>query len=83
MGPDSLAIFIFDFVPRVPEEAAPIVRPLLTADKNQHFVRSRMSEAEHSATPEHDFYPFIIADADTGHGGDSHVRTLVGCRSVM
>ncbi len=24
-----------------------------------------------------DFRPFIIADADTGHGGDAHVRNLV------
>jgi isocitrate lyase len=62
---------------QVPEEAAPIVRALLTADKNQHFARSRMSEAERSATPEHDFRPFIIADADTGHGGDAHVRNLI------
>ena len=28
-------------------------------------------------TPEIDFRPFIIADADTGHGGDAHVRNLV------
>jgi isocitrate lyase len=25
----------------------------------------------------HDFRPFIIADADTGHGGDPHVRNLI------
>ena len=24
-----------------------------------------------------DFRPFIIADADTGHGGDAHVRNLI------
>ena len=29
------------------------------------------------ATPEIDFRPFIIADADTGHGGDAHVRNLI------
>ncbi|MGH8967506.1 MAG: isocitrate lyase/phosphoenolpyruvate mutase family protein, partial [Actinomycetes bacterium] len=29
------------------------------------------------ATPEVDFRPFIIADADTGHGGDPHVRNLI------
>ena len=62
---------------QVPDEAAPIVRALLTADKNQHFARSRMTEAERKATPEVDFRPFIIADADTGHGGDAHVRNLV------
>ena len=28
-------------------------------------------------TPEVDFPPFIIADADTGHGGDAHVRNLI------
>ena len=27
--------------------------------------------------PEIDFRPFIIADADTGHGGDAHVRNLI------
>jgi isocitrate lyase len=62
---------------RVPDEAAAIVRALLTADKNQHHARARMSEAQRRATPEVDFRPFIIADADTGHGGDAHVRNLV------
>jgi isocitrate lyase len=61
----------------VPTEAAPIVRALLTADRNQRFARSRMTEAQRAATPEYDFRPFIIADADTGHGGDAHVRNLV------
>src|SRR5688572_16921776 len=61
----------------VPTEAAPIVRALLAADRNQRFARSRMTEAQRAATPEHDFRPFIIADADTGHGGDAHVRNLV------
>src|SRR5215475_13258875 len=62
---------------QVPEEAAPIVRALLTADQNQRFARSRMSESQRAATPETDFRPFIIADADTGHGGDAHVRNLI------
>src|SRR5262245_25014221 len=62
---------------QVPDEAAPIVRALLTADRNQRFARSRMSEAQRAATPEVDYRPFIIADADTGHGGDAHVRNLV------
>ena len=62
---------------QVPDEAAPIVRALLTADRNQRFARSRMSEAQRAATPEIDYRPFIIADADTGHGGDAHVRNLV------
>ncbi len=62
---------------QVPDEAAGIVRALLTADRNQRFARSRMTDAEREATPEIDFTPLIIADADTGHGGDAHVRNLV------
>ena len=62
---------------QVPDEAAPIVRALLAADKNQHFQRSRMSEEERQASPVVDYRPFIIADADTGHGGDAHVRNLI------
>lgn len=62
---------------QVPNEAAPIVRALLTADKNQFHTRARMTEEQRAATPEIDFRPFIIADADTGHGGDAHVRNLV------
>ncbi len=62
---------------QVPDEAAGLVRALLTADRNQRFARSRMSEAQRAATPEVDFRPFIIADADTGHGGDAHVRNLI------
>ena len=62
---------------QVPDEAAPIVRALLTADRNQHFARSRMSEEQRATSPEIDYRPFIIADADTGHGGDAHVRNLI------
>ncbi len=62
---------------QVPDEAAPIVRALLTADRNQRFARSRMSAAQRAASPEIDYRPFIIADADTGHGGDAHVRNLI------
>ncbi len=61
----------------VPDEAATLVRALLTADRNQQYLRSRMTEAQRAATPAHDFRPFIIADADTGHGGDPHVRNLI------
>jgi isocitrate lyase len=61
----------------VPDEAAPIVRALLTADRNQRFARSRMNEAQRAASAEIDYRPFIIADADTGHGGDAHVRNLI------
>jgi len=62
---------------QVPDEAAPIVRALLAADKNQRYNRARMTEKEREQTPEIDYSPFIIADADTGHGGDAHVRNLV------
>jgi isocitrate lyase len=62
---------------QVPEEAAPIVRALLTADKNQHFSRSRMTQEQRDGLPQVDYRPFIIADADTGHGGDAHVRNLI------
>ena len=61
----------------VPDEAAGIVRALLTADRNQSFARSRMTAAERAETPEVDYSPFIVADADTGHGGDPHVRNLI------
>src|SRR3954463_9156286 len=62
---------------QVPDEAAALVRALLTADRNQHYLRLRMTDAQRTATPAIDFRPFIIADADTGHGGDPHVRNLV------
>jgi isocitrate lyase len=62
---------------QVADEAAMLVRALLTADRNQRYLRSEMTEAQRAATPAHDFRPFIIADADTGHGGDPHVRNLI------
>ena len=62
---------------QVPDEAGHLVRALLTADKKQRFARARMSPEELEATPEVDYRPFLIADADTGHGGDGHVRNLV------
>ena len=62
---------------QVPDEAATLVRALLTADRNQQYLRSRMTDAQRAATQPHDFRPFIIADADTGHGGDPHVRNLI------
>ncbi|HEV8599725.1 MAG TPA: isocitrate lyase ICL2 [Gemmatimonadales bacterium] len=62
---------------QVPDEAATLVRALLTADRNQQYQRLRMTEAQRAATPVHDFRPFIIADADTGHGGDPQVRNLI------
>src|SRR5215208_4355903 len=62
---------------QVPEEAAGLVRALLTADRNQHYLRLQMTDDQRAHTPAPDFRPFIIADADTGHGGDPHVRNLI------
>jgi len=62
---------------QVPDEAAPIVRALLAADKNQFHARARMTPEQRRNSPQCDFRPFIIADADTGHGGDAHVRNLI------
>jgi isocitrate lyase len=62
---------------QVPDEAAAIVRALLTADRNQQYLRLHMSEKQRAEAPAVDYRPFIIADADTGHGGDPHVRNLV------
>ncbi|WP_454790485.1 isocitrate lyase ICL2 [Mycolicibacterium lutetiense] len=62
---------------QVPDEAAGLVRALLTADRNQQYLRLRMTPEQRTATPAVDYRPFIIADADTGHGGDPHVRNLI------
>ena len=62
---------------QVPDEAAGLVRALLTADRNHQYLRLRMSEEQRERTPAVDYRPFIIADADTGHGGDPHVRNLI------
>ncbi|HET7754918.1 MAG TPA: isocitrate lyase ICL2 [Anaeromyxobacteraceae bacterium] len=72
-GPDLAAYPLS----QVPDEAAPIIRALLTADRNQFHTRARMTEEQRRATPAVDFRPFIVADADTGHGGDAHVRNLI------
>jgi isocitrate lyase len=62
---------------QVPDEAATLVRALLTADRNEQYQLSRLPEARRIEAKRHDFRPWIIADADTGHGGDPHVRNLV------
>src|SRR3970040_2208986 len=62
---------------QVPDEAATLVRALLAADKNQQFIRSRMTDKERKSARKYDYRPWIIADADTGHGGDPHVRNLI------
>lgn len=62
---------------QVPDDAAVLVRALLTADRNQQYLRLNMSEQQRATATEYDYRPFIIADADTGHGGDPHVRNLI------
>jgi isocitrate lyase len=62
---------------QVPDDAAVLVRALLTADRNQQYQRLNMSEQQRATAAEYDYRPFIIADADTGHGGDPHVRNLI------
>ncbi|MCX2929753.1 isocitrate lyase ICL2 [Mycobacterium sp. CVI_P3] len=62
---------------QVPDEAAGLVRALLTADRNQQYLRLQMTPEQRAAQPAVDYRPFIIADADTGHGGDPHVRNLI------
>ncbi|MGK2867344.1 MAG: isocitrate lyase ICL2 [Mycobacterium sp.] len=62
---------------QVPDEAAGLVRALLTADRNQQYLRLKMTPEQRAAQPAVDYRPFIIADADTGHGGDPHVRNLI------
>ena len=36
-----------------------------------------MTDQERKSARKYDFRPWIIADADTGHGGESHVRNLI------
>ncbi|MDC9008161.1 Isocitrate lyase [Mycobacterium marinum] len=62
---------------QVPDDAAVLVRALLTADRNQEYLRLQMTDQQRATTTAYDFRPFIIADADTGHGGDPHVRNLI------
>ncbi|OBI99032.1 isocitrate lyase ICL2 [Mycobacterium asiaticum] len=62
---------------QVPDDAAVLVRALLTADRNQEYQRLNMSERQRASATLYDYRPFIIADADTGHGGDPHVRNLI------
>jgi len=62
---------------QVPDDAAVLVRALLTADRNQEYLRLHMSDRQRATATQYDFRPFIIADADTGHGGDPHVRNLI------
>jgi len=46
---------------RVPDEAASVVRALLTADRNQFHTRARMTEEQRRATPEVDYRPLFDA----------------------
>ena len=47
--------------------------------RQEPALRAHPDDRGRSATPTPvvDFRPFIIADADTGHGGDAHVRNLI------
>src|ERR1044071_8448694 len=47
---------------QVPDEAAGLVRALLTADRNQQYLRLKMTDEQRSATPAVDYRPFIIVD---------------------
>lgn len=42
---------------QVPDEAATLVRALLTADRNQEYLRSRMTEVQRPATEAQAFLP--------------------------
>src|SRR5258708_37491031 len=55
---------------QVPEETAGLVRALLTADRNQQYLRLKMTDEQRERTPAVDYRPFIIADADTRPRGD-------------
>src|SRR6478609_5599227 len=68
---------------QVPEEAAGLVRALLTADRNQQYLRLQMTDEQRASTPATDFRPFIIADADTGHGGDPHVLDVMKVPGII
>jgi isocitrate lyase len=61
---------------QVPDEAAASCARLLTADRNQQFARAPDDRGRSERHPGGRLPPFIIADADTGHGGDAHVRNL-------
>ena len=63
---------------QVPDEAAGLVRALLTADRNQHFARSRMDDG--AATRPRRKSTSVRSSSPTptpGHGGDAHVRNLI------
>src|ERR1700755_2669643 len=49
---------------QVPDEAAGLVRALLTADRNQEYLRLHMSERQRATATEYDYRPVIIAGAD-------------------
>jgi isocitrate lyase len=36
-----------------------------------------MTDEQRAASPEVDYRPFLVADADAGHGGEAHVRSVV------
>ena len=72
-GPD-LADYPMD---TVPNKADQLFRALMFHNRKQALERSNMTEEERLATPPVDFFPPIIADGDTGHGGISALMKLV------
>ncbi|WP_459965754.1 isocitrate lyase/phosphoenolpyruvate mutase family protein, partial [Mycobacterium avium] len=50
---------------------------LLFAHLQPQVLLVAVGGEQRAATKEYDYRPFIIADADTGHGGDPHVRNLI------
>ncbi|HVQ51470.1 MAG TPA: isocitrate lyase, partial [Mycobacterium sp.] len=42
---------------QVPDEAAGLVRALLTADRNQQYLRLRMTDEQRAASPAYDYRP--------------------------
>ena len=65
---------------QVPDEAAPIVRALITADRNQCFARRRMTEAHvavHRRDPQ--TFAYAMADSPAGLGAYLWHRRQIWC----
>ncbi|KAJ9447309.1 Isocitrate lyase [Diplonema papillatum] len=61
----------------VPNKVDQLFRALMFHDRKQKLTRLQMLQADREGTPPCDFFPPIIADGDTGHGGLSAVMKLV------
>lgn len=71
-GPD-LADYPMDTVPNKVEQ---LFFAQCFHDRKQREARAGMTKEQRLATPNVDFFPPIIADADTGHGGLTAVAKL-------